>query len=157
MNMKNTWIIGLLTIGATVLGIACGAAAVENDLEHTALSDETIVTPTATAAPVATVTDDASSDSPSSGSTPTTDLDDMGVDPFELGERIFLSEAAKGVGCQLCHGPEGKGDIGPNIRGQNALQVEIALNTVEDMGFIRLDAEERAAVATYLAWLATQP
>ncbi len=59
-----------------------------------------------------------------------TDLGDpMGEDPFIIGVRIFLQEAAEGVGCSYCHALDGRGDIGPNIRGKTPGQIQMALDT----------------------------
>ncbi len=84
-------------------------------------------------------------------------VDPMGEDPFELGERIFLEEAAEGVGCSYCHGLDGRGDIGPYIRGKTVGEIGMALDTFDAMSFIHLNDEKIAAVSEYLKWLATQP
>lgn len=77
-------------------------------------------------------------------------------DQFALGEKIFKEAAAEGVGCQYCHGSEGYGDIGPNIRGKSPGDIRFALDSIDAMSFIHLNEEKVEAVATYLQWLATQ-
>ena len=78
--------------------------------------------------------------------------------PFELGERVFKNAATKdGVGCSTCHGPDGKGNIGPNIRGKTPDDIRLALGRVDAMDFINLSREKIEAVSLYLQWLATQP
>ncbi|MDA1348282.1 MAG: hypothetical protein O3A47_05370 [Chloroflexi bacterium] len=78
-------------------------------------------------------------------------------DSFALGERIFKTEAGDGIGCSYCHGEEGKGNIGPNIRGKSPGDIEFALESVEAMEFINLNETKINAVSEYLQWLATQP
>ncbi|MFQ5872876.1 MAG: c-type cytochrome [Dehalococcoidia bacterium] len=109
-------------------------------------------TPTATPTP---------GSQPKATSTPvgmnTLDGNDMGEDPFILGERIFKEAAAEGVGCSYCHGADGRGNIGPNIRGKMPGDIHFALESVDSMSFIHLNQEEIEAISTYLRWLATQP
>ncbi len=83
--------------------------------------------------------------------------DGMEEVPFILGERIFKEAAAEGVGCQYCHGPDGRGNVGPNIRGKRPGDIGFALDTVDAMQFIHLNQEKVEAVSVYLQWLATQP
>lgn len=78
-------------------------------------------------------------------------------DSFELGKRIFESEAGEGVGCSYCHGDDGLGNIGPNIRGKTPGDVRFALESIDAMSFINLNETEIVAVSEYLQWLATQP
>ena len=82
---------------------------------------------------------------------------EISEDPFLLGERIFKEEAAEGVGCSYCHGGDGRGNIGPNIRGKSAGDIRFALESLDAMSFIHLNQEEVEAVSEYLKWLATQP
>jgi mono/diheme cytochrome c family protein len=82
---------------------------------------------------------------------------DTGDDLFSLGERIFESEAGEGVGCSACHGADGKGQIGPDIRGKTPDDIRGALGWVDAMGFLRLGKGKIEAVSAYLQWLATQP
>ncbi len=78
--------------------------------------------------------------------------------PFELGERIFKNAATKdGIGCSYCHGPDGKGNIGPSILGKTPGDIRFALDSIDAMDFINLNQEKVEAVSTYLQWLATQP
>lgn len=72
------------------------------------------------------------------------------------GEEIF-QKAAGGIGCQYCHGKDGKGLIGPNIRGASAGKIQGALQMVEAMEIVRLDKDEIEAVAAYLKYLESQP
>jgi mono/diheme cytochrome c family protein len=72
------------------------------------------------------------------------------------GEEVF-QKTAGGVGCQLCHGRDARGVIGPDIRGATVSRVALAMSTVEQMAFIKLSIEEVQAVAAYLQSLATQP
>lgn len=78
-------------------------------------------------------------------------------DPFiAKGEEVF-QKTAGGVGCQVCHGGDAKGGIGPDIRGATVTRISIALSTVEQMAFIKLSIEEVQAVAAYLQSLPNQP
>lgn len=74
------------------------------------------------------------------------------------GEVIFQVEAG-GAGCQMCHGRDAKGLVGPNIRGKNATDIENTLQSVQVMmqaiGYLPSDDVE--AVAAYLNYLAWQP
>ncbi|MBW7884391.1 MAG: hypothetical protein H3C34_17475, partial [Caldilineaceae bacterium] len=72
------------------------------------------------------------------------------------GEEVFQVTAG-GVGCQICHGPDAKGLIGPNIRGKTADDIRYQFENNSRMRFIVLADEEIEAVATYLQYLATQP
>lgn len=89
--------------------------------------------------------------SPATPKTPSTQ------DPLiAKGEEVF-QRTAGGVGCQLCHGREARGDVGPDIRGATVTRISSALSSVEQMAFIKLSPEEVQAVATYLQFLASQP
>ena len=83
----------------------------------------------------------------------------MEDDLLTLGEKIFTvgSDKRDQIGCQYCHAPDGKGNIGPNIRGKMVGDVAFALDNVEAMLFLRLNDSEIEAIAEYLQWLATQP
>lgn len=113
-------------------------------------SDASVSTPTPAPASLAVAVSN-------SQNAPTSSNVDMGVDPFELGERIFEEEAGEGVGCSYCHGVDGRGDIGPLIRGKMAGDVRFALDSIDAMSFIHLNQEEVEAVAVYLKWLDSQP
>jgi mono/diheme cytochrome c family protein len=118
--------------------------------------------PTATPAPtsVPVVTDGATPTAedpvaePTATPTPTEESTD-GPDQEELiaqGKLIFL-ETAGGVGCQYCHGPDGSGMVGPDIRGATGLMVQGALDRAPDMLFITLEPWEFYAIEAYLATL----
>ena len=77
-------------------------------------------------------------------------------DLIALGETIF-QETAGGIGCQACHGRDGKGDIGPDIRGKSFETIMIQLESNEAMAFIILSVDEVEALAAYLDWLEKQP
>ena len=73
--------------------------------------------------------------------------------------RYVFEVKAGGTGCQLCHGTDAKGVVGPNIRGKTADDVRQALQSVDLMitAVKNVDSEDIRAVAAYLQWLATQP
>ena len=151
-----------VVIGAIVLlTTACGGG------QPPATTNPSPVSPTA--APTTALLPVAPSPAPTVVVAPTTvvptmvaQTPDAGVGDIEetqlaLGERIYKTDAARGVGCQLCHGPDARGDIGPDIRGKQPGAVGLALSTVPDMAFIRLDERQIEAVSAYLQWLGTQP
>ncbi|MBI3977778.1 MAG: cytochrome c [Chloroflexi bacterium] len=72
------------------------------------------------------------------------------------GEVIF-QKTAGGIGCQYCHGTDGKGKIGPSIRGKQAGDIRLVLQSVEAMSIVKLEEDEITAVAAYLQVLKTQP
>lgn len=137
----------LLSLITTIafVAAACGGGA----------ADPTATTATTTAGvPTATTVSAAPTATASAAPTATAP---NGDDLFALGERVFKTAAENGIGCQACHGPDGKGLIGPDIRGRQISEINYALGNVGEMDFIRLTAEEKEAVVTYLAYLATQP
>ncbi len=72
---------------------------------------------------------------------------------------VFEKEAGR-IGCQACHGLDGKGTQGPgvNIRGKNEGAVRAAIQGgVPMMSFIKLSDEDITAVAEYLKYLNQQP
>lgn len=73
------------------------------------------------------------------------------------GEDLF-QKTAGGVGCQMCHGADGKGkpNIAPAIRGKTADDIKRALG-LDAMSFIRLTDDDIQAVAEYLKYLQSQP
>lgn len=77
------------------------------------------------------------------------------ADLLKKGEVVFFS--AGGQGCSSCHGADGKGDVGPNIRSKSRTDVANCLATVDQMAFLHLSDEEIDAVSAFLAWLKTQP
>jgi mono/diheme cytochrome c family protein len=83
--------------------------------------------------------------------------DDAGsnADLLKKGEIVFFT--AGGQGCSSCHGADGKGQVGPNIRSKSRTDVVNCLNTVDQMAFLQLTDEEIDAVGVFLAWLKTQP
>lgn len=76
-----------------------------------------------------------------------------GDDLVVKGEEIFQVTAGD-VGCQLCHGTDATGVIGPDIRGMDATFIKNALRAVADMEFMELNDDEIEAVAAYLKTLA---
>ncbi|MBI3959753.1 MAG: hypothetical protein HY328_13165 [Chloroflexi bacterium] len=70
-----------------------------------------------------------------------------------LGETVF-QKTAGGVGCQLCHGPDARGLVGPNIVGKTEDAIRAQFETNAQMQFIILSDKEMSAVATYLQFLA---
>jgi mono/diheme cytochrome c family protein len=81
---------------------------------------------------------------------------DAESEAFDLGKRVFEIEAGEGVGCSFCHGPDGKGMIGPSIVGKTPEEIRAALGRVDAMGFLSLGQKKVEAVSAYLQWLATQ-
>ncbi len=69
------------------------------------------------------------------------------------GEEIY-QKTAGGVGCQLCHGPDATGLVGPNIVGKTADEIRFQFENNDQMKFIVLNNQEIEAVATYLQYLA---
>ena len=148
------------TLGAAFAGlvltvVACSSAAT--------VTSESSADSTPTETPPSTATAAASPASPSAVTpTPGTavDSDPMGEDLFVLGERIFLTDAAPGVGCSACHGLDGRGSVSsgaPTIRGKFAWEIQLALDNNPVMEFLSLTPEEVEAVSEYLQWLETQP
>ena len=154
----------ILLGGVTILAVACGGSS-GPPAGATATSTPTVaVQATATAlntsalpatrspAPTGVVpTPPPISPTPGSDPPPSVDL-------LALGKEVFEKKAG-GVGCQSCHGIDGKGKIGPNIRGKTAENIRQALSTVDLMMEVvkNLDAQDIEAVAAYLKYLATQP
>jgi cytochrome c553 len=72
--------------------------------------------------------------------------------------RTTFSEAG-GIGCVACHGSYGLGDlqIGPNIRGLDAIRIEGALDAAEEMDFLGplLSGTDIDNLAAYLQYLGT--
>lgn len=66
---------------------------------------------------------------------------------------------AGGIGCVACHGSYGLGDleIGPNIRGVDAVRIQGALDAAEEMDFLRplLSRADIDDLAAYLQYLDT--
>lgn len=70
--------------------------------------------------------------------------------------KVIFEKTAGGIGCQTCHGSDGSGDIGPDIRGQNAVAIVRQLQENEEMMFIELTADEISQVSDYLNYLHEQ-
>ena len=79
--------------------------------------------------------------------------EDVDLDPQEEAGKLIFEETAGGVGCQSCHGADGGGDTGPDIRGQDARAILEQLRQNENMQFIKLKKKEIAQVAAYLEYL----
>ena len=75
------------------------------------------------------------------------------VDPVAFPGKVIFDETAGGVGCASCHQEDATGDVGPNIQGRTENDVRMALDSVEDMGFIELTNEEIGQVSIYLGYL----
>ncbi len=71
--------------------------------------------------------------------------------------KLIYDKTAGGVGCQYCHGKDGRGKLGPNIRGKSTEAITTALGTVQQMQIVQLSSQEIQAVAAYLQYLASQP
>lgn len=74
--------------------------------------------------------------------------------------KVIFDKEAGGIGCQACHGLDGKGKVGlaPTIRGKNEGAVRIAIQGgVAMMSFIKLSDEDITAVVAYLQYLVMQP
>lgn len=138
-------LLGLVSSMAA-LALACGGSA-ETDVKTPAAA---AATATATTAPAATTPAAA----PTSTGNPEKDLIAKG--------KIIFQQTAGGVGCQMCHGMEARGDgaanLGaPNIRGADISRIRVALSGgVPVMGFIKLSEEEIVAVAAFVASLGGQ-
>lgn len=146
---------------AVLLGVtvtACGSPAGAKDMQpQSAATQDSAPSSTAPAAAPGAAAAPASG-TPTAASTFVSALPTDASPLLKRGEILFQVEAG-GAGCQMCHGREAKGLIGPNIRGKNALDVADAIQTRELMmtaiGYLPQDDLE--AVATYLAYLADQP
>ena len=143
-------IAALLTLG--LVGAACGGTGPSPTPTPTATAK-----PTATATPRPTATPTATPVSEETSHISDPENTDTDEEQFLLGERIFKTDAGDGIGCQYCHGPEGRGNIGPNIRGKFPGDIRFALESVGAMEFLRLGQKKVEAVSVYLRWLATQP
>lgn len=146
----RTFLLGLVASMAA-LAIACSGSA------ETAGAD--VKTPPAAATATATT---ASAQVASTTTTATsTSTGDPEKDLIAKGKIIF-QQTAGGVGCQMCHGMEARGDgaakLGaPNIRGADISRIRVALSGgVPVMGFIKLSEEEIVAVAAFVESLGGQ-
>ncbi len=136
------------------------APAVQSPTPVAATSPRPAPTATATSTPASAP---ATSSPPASAptSTPTTGSGGSTSEQQILarGKVVFEKEAG-GIGCQACHGLDGKGTQGPgpNIRGKSEGTVRAAIQGgVVMMSFIKLSDEDITAVAAYLQYLATEP
>jgi mono/diheme cytochrome c family protein len=137
---------------ATASGGGDTAAAVDTTTTTAAVT-------TTTAGPTTTTTGDPATTTSAGATTTTVDTTTTtGSSDAALvaeGEQIFLKTAG-GVGCQYCHGVDGKGlpeAAAPDIRGKDYLAVTDALITRAQMSFISLTDHEIRAVVAYLATL----
>ena len=71
----------------------------------------------------------------------------------EAAGKVIFEETAGGVGCASCHGMKAQGDIGPAIAGQTVENIQLQMETNENMGFIELTEDELKQVEAYLAVL----
>ena len=74
--------------------------------------------------------------------------------------KVIFEKTAGGVGCQFCHGMDGRGNLnmgGPDIRGETEARIRGALRDVGLMSKITLTDAEIAAVVAYLKVLSAQP
>ncbi len=74
--------------------------------------------------------------------------------------KVLFEETAGGVGCALCHGLDGRGNLGiaaPPNREATTDQVFDALATRPQMSLIEMSDDEAKAVVVYLKYLETQP
>lgn len=71
--------------------------------------------------------------------------------------KLVFEKTAGGVGCAYCHGMDGKGLIGPNIRGKTVENIRFQLANNPQMTFITLRDDEVQAAEAYLKYLLTQP
>lgn len=78
---------------------------------------------------------------------------DATLSPEAEAGRVIYEETAGGVGCQLCHGMDGTGDIGPDIRGVDPTLILDQLRSNSQMEFITLSEQEVEQVALYLRHL----
>lgn len=127
---------------------------------------------TATAAPDPTSTPESATDTEPAAASPTTGTGDetptaaitstpaadTGAENGDLAETIeqgkeIFQITAGGVGCQLCHGKDAAGLIGPNIQGATSMQILGAFDRAPDMAFIYLENWEIQAVSAYLQTL----
>ena len=93
----------------------------------------------------------------SSSATPTPAPPKADDTSLRLKAEGLYQRTAGGAGCQACHGADAKGgNLGPNIRGKSAEDIQRAL-TSDQMSFINLTNEEIEALAAYLKYLASQP
>jgi len=63
---------------------------------------------------------------------------------------VIFRVGANRVGCQSCHGLDGAGKLGPDIRGKDAVAIAQAMGTVPEMNLVQLTELEIAQVSAYL-------
>lgn len=80
-------------------------------------------------------------------------VDRIERDPLIAAGQVIFEETAGGVGCMACHGEDGSGDFGPDIRGKNSVEILDQLRINPDMQFIALDQEQLDQVTAYLQFL----
>ncbi len=85
------------------------------------------------------------------------DLSTMSKDEVLAAGKLLFEETAGHVGCASCHGMDGSGDIGPDIRGKDDLDITGALQAVTEMNFllatIHHTSAEVKAIGAYLQTL----
>ncbi|TAK74868.1 MAG: hypothetical protein EPO16_09960 [Dehalococcoidia bacterium] len=142
-----------LVASMAALAIACsGSAETAGAGVKASATAATAATATTTSAPVTSTT--APATAPASTGDPEKDLIAKG--------QIIFQQTAGGVGCQMCHGMEARGDgaakLGaPNIRGADISRIRAALaGGVPVMGFIKLSEDEIVAVAAFVKSLGGQ-
>jgi mono/diheme cytochrome c family protein len=75
------------------------------------------------------------------------------LDPLAAAGKVIFEVTAGGVGCAKCHGMDGRGNVGPNIRGRSASAVQRALRNVGEMDIVNLSDAEIEQVVAYLQFL----
>lgn len=156
MTSGTLWNLAVGLVAATALLVAaCSSSSADEPSAPAVATAEATATaaPTATMAPIGA---GSAAATPMPTATAATDgADDALAAQLELGERIFLTDAAEGVGCQFCHGPTALGDIGigPNIQGKLPADIAFALETYDLMFFIHLLPRQIEAVSAYLQTL----
>lgn len=63
---------------------------------------------------------------------------------------VIFRVGANRIGCQACHGIDGAGKFGPDIRGKDAVAIAQAMGTVPEMNNVKLTDAEIAQVSAYL-------
>jgi len=86
------------------------------------------------------------------GAAVTTGAQSFDLEAVERG-RVVYEVSAGGVGCMMCHAPFATGDLGPDVRGMSARDVNDALGLIPDMAFISLSDKDLDDVGAYLEWL----
>ncbi|MBI4320840.1 MAG: beta-propeller fold lactonase family protein [Chloroflexi bacterium] len=106
-----------------------------------------VSTPSAGTAPVSTAAPTAPA--AKAGTVPASSASPTGAsaDLIARGQKTFSQSSAK---CQLCHGEDARGSVGPNIRGKTADDIRYQLENNPQMQSIKLSGDEIEAVGAYL-------